>query len=121
MARVALIGIAGAAGALARYWVGQAVGARSFPWATLGINVAGSLLLGFVLAGPITDRWPPNASVAVAVGFLGAFTTFSTFAFETTALLRDDRPLAALAYVGASVLLGLAASALGYVVGRALV
>jgi CrcB protein len=72
-----------------------------------------------VLAGPIGERWPPNATIAVAVGFLGAFTTFSTFTFETTALLRDSRPLAALLYVGASVLLGLAASAIGYVIGRA--
>src|SRR5215218_1117594 len=117
MARVALIGIFGAAGALTRYGVGQAIGARSFPWATLGINAVGSLLLGIVLAGPIAERWPPNLTIAAAVGFLGAFTTFSTFSFETTALLRDDRPLAAIAYVGVSVLLGLAASAVGYAIG----
>jgi fluoride exporter len=119
MARVALIAIAGAAGALARYWIGQAVGARSFPWATLGINVAGALILGFVLGGPIAARWPADLTAAIAVGFLGAFTTFSTFAYETTAMVRDDRPLAALAYVGVSVVVGLAASAVGYVIGRA--
>ena len=119
--RLGLLAVAGAAGALARYGIGQAVGPRSFPWATLLINVVGSLALGFVLAGPIAARWSPDVTTAIAVGFLGAFTTFSTFAYETTSLLRDDRPLAAFAYVGASLAIGLAASALGYVIGRALV
>ena len=118
--RIGLIAVAGAAGALARYGIGNAVGPRSFPWATLAINLAGSLVLGFVLAGPIAARWPPDVTAAIAVGFLGAFTTFSTFAYEATALLRDDRPVAAFAYVAVSLVVGLAASALGYVVGRAL-
>ena len=116
-----MIAVAGAVGALARYGLGQLVGPRSFPWATLGINVLGSLLLGFVLGGPIAERWSPTATTAIAVGFLGAFTTFSTFAFETTSLLRADRAGAAFAYVAVSLAAGLAASALGYVVGRAVV
>ena len=62
---------------------------------------------------------PPTSPTAIAVGFLGAFTTFSTFAYEATALLRDDRPVAAFAYVASSLVIGLAASALGYVLGRA--
>jgi CrcB protein len=119
VARVALIALAGAAGALARYGINQAVGPRSFPWATLAINVAGSLLLGFVLGGPIAQRWPGTPTLGIAVGFLGAFTTFSTFSYETASLLRADRPVAAFGYVAASVLAGLAASAIGYVVGRA--
>ena len=118
--RILLIAVAGAAGALARYGVGQAVGPRAFPWATLSINLVGALLLGFVLAGPIAAQWNADATIAITVGFLGAFTTFSTFAYETTDLLRDDRPLAAIAYAGTSLVAGLAASAVGYVVGRAL-
>ena len=118
MVRVVLVGAAGALGALVRYWIGSAVGVRAFPWATLGINVLGSFLLGVVLGGPGTDRWSATATTAVAVGFLGAFTTFSTFAFEATALVRDDRAAAALAYVASSLALGLAASALGFVVAR---
>ena len=118
--RVGLIAVAGAAGALARYGIGQAVGPRSFPWATLAINVVGACALGFVLAGPIAARWPTDITAAIAVGFLGAFTTFSTFAYEATTLLRDDRPVAAFAYVASSLVIGLAASALGYVLGRAL-
>ncbi|CAN5607260.1 fluoride efflux transporter CrcB [soil metagenome] len=119
VARVLLIAVAGAAGALARYGIGVAVGVRSFPWATLGINVAGSFLLGVVLAGPGASRWSTNVTTAVGVGFLGAFTTFSTFAYETQTMLRDDRFARAAAYVSASVVLGLAAAALGYVTGRA--
>lgn len=118
-ARAAMVGLGGAAGALSRYWIGMAVGVRSFPWATLGINVAGSFALGFVLAGPGASRWSGNVTTAVAIGFLGAFTTFSTFAYESTTMVRDDRGAMALAYIGASVGLGLAAAALGYMTGRA--
>lgn len=118
MQRALFVAGAGALGALARYWIGLAVGVRSFPWATLGINVAGSFALGYVVAGP-GPRWSKPVEAAVAVGFLGAFTTFSTFTYETTTLARADRATAAAVYVGASLGLGLLASALGYVVGRA--
>jgi CrcB protein len=120
MARLGLLALAGALGVLSRYGLSQAVGVRSFPWATLGINVVGSLLLGFVLAGPVAASWPGNVTTAISVGFLGAFTTYSTFAFETTTLLREDRPGTAFAYVAASLAIGLGASAVGYVIGRAL-
>lgn len=116
--RVALVAVAGAFGAVSRYWIGSAIGVRSFPWATLGINVVGSFLLGLVLGGPGATRWSDTATTAVAVGFLGAFTTFSTFAFEATALVRDDRAGAALAYVATSVVVGLGASAVGFLVAR---
>jgi len=118
MLKVALVGAAGALGALARFWIGTSIGVRSFPWATLGINVLGAFLLGLVLGGPGATRWSATATTAVTVGFLGAFTTFSTFAFEATALLRVDRVGAAFAYVASSLVLGLGASALGFVVAR---
>jgi CrcB protein len=113
-----MIGLAGAAGAITRYGVGRAVGARTFPWATLSINVVGSFLLGVLLAGPGSTRWSTTVTTALGVGFLGAFTTFSTFTYETDELLRDNRPAMAVAYVGLSLALGLAAGAIGYVVGR---
>ena len=116
--RVVLVAVAGALGALSRYGIGQAVGTMTFPWATLGINVVGCAALGFVLGGPGRD-WSPDVTTAIAAGFLGAFTTFSTFGFETTALVRDGRAAAAALYVVASVGLGLAAAALGWVAGRA--
>jgi CrcB protein len=112
--KVVLIALAGAAGATARYAVGSWVGVRSFPWATLGINLAGSFLLGFVLHRATLDRWPDAATAAVSVGFLGAFTTFSTFSSETWGLLRTDRAGAALVYGSLSVVGGVAAAAAGY-------
>ena len=117
--RVALIAVAGAAGALTRYGVGNAVGVRTFPWATLAINVIGSFLLGLLLqAAP--GRLDDDVRVALGVGFLGAFTTFSTFSYETVTMLRDGRAGAAALYVAASVMAGIAAGALGYRFGEAL-
>jgi CrcB protein len=118
MLRAAAVGAAGALGAVSRYWIGLAIGTRAFPWATLSINVAGSFALGVVLAGPALTRWSTTMTTAVAVGFLGAFTTFSTFAFETTVMMRENRTAASATYVAASVALGLAASAGGYLLGR---
>lgn len=114
------IGLAGALGAMARYRIGVAVGIRGFPWATLGINLAGCFLLGVILAAPAADRWPASATAAVAVGLLGAFTTFSTFGYETFTLLRTGRGGTALLYVLASVVGGVLAAATGYAAGRAL-
>jgi fluoride exporter len=115
--RLLLVGVLGATGALARYAVGSAVGQTSFPWATLAINVAGAFLLGLlVVAG--AARWDEDIVIGAGVGFLGAFTTFSTFGVETHTLLRGERYGAAAAYVAASVLLGVAAAALGWSVGR---
>ena len=64
--KAALVGIAGAFGALARYGIGLAVGSRPFPWATLGINLSGSFLLGFVLAFGIERGWSETTTVPLA-------------------------------------------------------
>lgn len=114
-----LIAAAGAAGALARYGVGVAVGVRTFPWATLFINVVGSFLLGLVVAtGPA--RLSADIRLGLAAGFLGAFTTFSTFSHETVTMVREGRVASAALYVAISVLGGLAAAAAGYFSGRPL-
>ena len=115
-----LIAIAGAAGALTRYGVGRAVGPRTFPWVTLGINVSGSFILAFLVTIGAARDWPETTTVPLAVGFLGAYTTFSTFSYETFTLLRTDRAPAALGYIAASVVSGLAAAALGYAFARRL-
>lgn len=113
------VAVAGAIGAVVRYRIGVLVGVRTFPWATLGINVSGSFFLALVLAGPAASRWSPSMTAAVAVGLLGAFTTFSTFGYETVTLVRDDRLGLAAGYVTVSLVGGLSATALGYVAGRA--
>ena len=118
--KVALVGIAGACGALVRYGIGLAVGTKPVPWATLGINITGSFLLGFVLAFGIERGWSETTTVPLAIGFLGAYTTFSTFSYETFTLARTDRALMATAYVAVSVVGGLLAAYAGYTVARRL-
>ena len=115
-----LVAVAGAVGALLRWRVGVAVGLRSFPWATLAVNVVGCFALAVVLAGPATSRWSPATSTAVAVGLLGAFTTFSTFGYETFTLMRTERWTMAASYLVLSMCGGLAATGLGYLAGRAM-
>ncbi|MDP9396979.1 MAG: CrcB family protein [Actinomycetota bacterium] len=117
--RILLVAVAGALGALCRYAVGLAAGSAAFPWATLAINVAGSFLLAALLAVAPVPRG--DVTVALGTGFLGAFTTFSTFSVETLALLRDGRAGAAAAYVAASMVLGVAAAGAGWLVGDRLV
>lgn len=119
MPRMIHVGVAfaGALGALARYWLHVAVGGTAFPWSTLGINTAGSFLLGLVLA-VAPGRWDATLTTAIGVGFLGAFTTFSTFAYETLTMLRAGRHLPALGYLAGSVVLGVAAAMAGYALGR---
>lgn len=115
--RAMWVGVAGAAGALCRYGIGLAAGPQFFPWPTLGINLAGCFVLAFLLQHG-TGRWPVDFQIAVAVGFLGAFTTFSTFGYETLVLLREGRGGRAALYVVASVVGGLGAGALGWALAR---
>ena len=115
-----LIAAAGAAGALCRYGIVLAIGARPFPVATLLINVAGSFLLGLVLTYGALGRLSPQATTAIAVGFLGAFTTYSTFSWELFDLGRTDRLAAAGGYLALSVIAGVVAAGLGYRLGELL-
>ncbi len=117
--KVVLVAIAGATGALSRYGIGVAVGVRSFPWATLGINLVGSYALGLLLVLGAERGWPETTTTPIAIGFLGAFTTFSTFSYETWTLARTDRLDTAAVYVLASVIGGVLAAAGGYATARA--
>lgn len=111
-----LVAIGGAAGAVARYgvagWVHQSSG-TVLPWGTLAVNLAGSFLLGLTL--PVMEQLPlaPEVRALVAVGFFGAFTTFSTFSYEAVRLLQAGEWARAGAYVFGSVVLGLLAAAAG--------
>lgn len=119
MTRLALIAGFGAAGALARLGVGNLVGWRSFPLATLLVNLAGSFALGVLLTWGVT-RVSRDVGSGLAIGFLGAFTTFSTFAVDAKLLADDGRVAAAALYVALTMALGLAAAITGVLVGRAL-
>lgn len=107
--RVAAIAAGGAAGAVARWAVLAAYQPHTVvPWPVVLVNVAGAMLLGALLAIEVTH---PRQRLLLhdvgAIGFCGAFTTFSTFSVGTVELLSDDEPLAALIYVAASVGLSL--------------
>ena len=122
--RTIWVGIAGFFGAIARYALGGFISDRTrgaFPWETLIINVSGCFALGFLFT-LLTERFIPNPTVRVAltVGFLGAYTTFSTFAFETMRLAQDGAMLLASVNIIASVGVGLVAVYAGTWAGRAL-
>ena len=109
----------GGVGALARYLVDTAVGLRlggRFPLGTLLVNVSGALALG-VLAGAAVAH---GASLLIGAGFLGGYTTFSTWLWESLVLAEDGRSGAALANVAVQLALGFGAAALGWAVGAAL-
>jgi CrcB protein len=116
---LAAVAAGGALGAPARYAVGRLLSTGSFPWATFAVNAVGSFALGFVLV-LFLERFPPSRRLRpfVATGVLGAFTTYSTFAVETDLLVRAGRLGLAVAYVVATVAVGLAAVRAGMVVGR---
>jgi fluoride exporter len=120
-ATAGLVALCGGLGCLARYAAGVAADralGRSLPWGTLGVNLAGSLLIGVAVAyfaarGQLDGR----ARIAVTTGFLGGFTTYSTFAYETVALVERDRLAAAALYLTST----LAGGALACVAGMWLV
>jgi CrcB protein len=115
---VLLVAAGAAVGAPLRYLVDRRLQARHrhLPWGTLIVNVAGSLLAGAVAAA-VLDRGAAGWLLpAVVVGFCGALTTFSTFAYETATLLEDGAVGRALVNVAASVVLALAGCALGWAV-----
>jgi CrcB protein len=118
---LAAIALGGALGGGARYLIERAAAppAGRFPWATFGINVSGAFVLAVLLVF-VLDVWPPTRYVRpfAAIGFLGAFTTFSTWMLETADLLARDRVAVAAGYLAGSVVTGLAAVSLGLVVGR---
>ena len=115
--RIALIAVFGAIGTLARYGLQGIVQVRlgsTFPYGTLLVNLSGCFLLGLI--GQFTMNRlviSPDWRVAIAVGFFGGYTTFSSFGWETAKLLEEGAWLRASAYVSASVVAGLLLSVAG--------
>ncbi len=124
MTELLAIAIGGALGALARHGVtqgGTMLFGADFPYGTLIVNVAGSLLIGVAYVA-IVERGALNPALrpALMVGFLGAFTTFSTYSLQAIALLQEGRGLAAASYVMGSVVLCLVATGIGIALTRTL-
>ncbi|MFH1719227.1 MAG: fluoride efflux transporter CrcB [Planctomycetota bacterium] len=124
MLKFVCIAAGGAIGAVARYglsgWV-QNLGGGSFPLGTLFVNAAGSLLMG--LFWGLSELVPvsPVVRLFFAVGFLGSFTTFSTFSLETFTLLRDKETMLGLANIGLNNLLALVFVFGGYFLSRSVI
>ena len=122
MIRYLLVLIGGGTGAMARYAAGSAIMIRfggKFPLGTLVINVTGSFLIGFLMT-MLTERFKldPNWRLLLVVGFLGGYTTFSSFEWETYSALRDGARWTGALNVVSSVMLGYAAVWLGAILAR---
>ncbi|WP_433382365.1 fluoride efflux transporter CrcB [Actinoplanes sp. CA-142083] len=113
-----LIALGAAIGAPLRYLTDRTVQAKHdsvFPWGTFSVNVAGSLLLGFVAGLPADPAW----TALLGTGFCGALTTYSTFSYETLRLTQDGFRFYALVNVIASVVAGLGAAGVGLLLAQA--
>ena len=123
MFKILLVGLGGFCGAVARYFVSGFMlkVSAAFPWGTLVVNVVGSFLLGFLMA-LVTETLAisPNERLFLAIGFLGSFTTFSTFIYETNSLLEEGEFLLAGVNLFSSLLLGLFGLRLGIWLARVL-
>ena len=119
-----LIGIGGALGTIARYWVGSTIGSRMgirFPYGTLVVNITACLVLGFTLTymGKRADL-NPAWRFLLPVGFIGAYSTFSTYEWETLSTIRSGAFALAALYAVGSLVVGLAAVWCGAALAEAL-
>jgi len=122
--RYLLVGIGGFFGSIARFWVGGAVYARlgtRFPWGTFFVNISGCFAIGFIMI-ILTGRPQvgPSWRYLVPIGFIGGYTTFSTFGYETLMSFREGAMLTGSLNILLSVVAGLIAVWLGMICGRAL-
>jgi len=119
-----MVGVGGFIGAIARFWLGSHIGERMgtrFPYGTFVINISGSFLIGLILT-VLSERThlSPNWRYLIPIGFIGAYTTFSTFEYETLRGVQDGQFWIASLNVVLSVLLGFAAVWGGVMAGRAI-
>jgi CrcB protein len=125
--QILLVSFGSAIGGLTRWGVSEAFAywfGKGFPWGTFFINVSGSLFLGW-FATVLAERLPPGGwlhpddlRLLVAMGFTGAYTTFSTFEYDTDRMIREDAGFAGMLYLLGSVALGLVAVRCGVLLAR---
>ncbi len=110
-----LVGLGGALGSMLRYAISLLVTVKQFPYSTFIVNIAGSFIIGAVLALSLKNElFSNNWKIFLATGICGGFTTFSAFAAENMALLQSGKYGIAFIYIMASLLLGIAAVVLGF-------
>ena len=111
MQKYLLIALGGALGSVARYWLGSTIAARAglrFPWGTFVVNLSACLIIGFTLTS-LGRRVGLNPAwrYLIPIGFIGAYSTFSSYEWETLSTLRNGAFALAALYAGGSLLLGL--------------
>jgi CrcB protein len=116
-----LVGAGGFLGANARYWLGGWIQTRTggtFPWETLAINIAGSVIIGVFMELALREGWNPNWRLFIAVGILGGFTTYSSFAYESVNLISEKTYDWAMFYVFGTAILCVAGAWIGRLAAR---
>jgi fluoride exporter len=122
MIRYAMVAIGGGMGSVLRFWVGGFVSGRMgtrFPYGTFLINCTASFLIGFIIT-LLAEKthWNPNLRFLIPIGFIGGYSTFSTFEYETFRVIQDGQLMIGILNVILSVILGFISVWLGVIVGR---
>jgi CrcB protein len=122
MTKYLMVGLGGALGSMLRYWVGGVMSNRlgiRFPYGTFVVNITGSFLIGFIVT-LLAERthWNPNWRYLIPIGFIGGYTTFSTFELETFRSFQDGELLIASLNVLLSVVVGFFSVWLGVITGK---
>jgi CrcB protein len=124
VAKTLMVGTGGFIGANLRYWLGGYISSRladaTFPWQTMFINVTGSMIIGLFMGLMTGLNWNPNWRLFFAIGILGGYTTYSSFAYESIGLLGNKQYVAALLYIEGTALLTVFGAWLGLVGSRLL-
>ena len=115
---IIFVGLGGMVGSVLRYLIYLFYGNHNFPYATLFINIVGSLLIGAIAGYAARNMAFAEWRLFLATGICGGFTTFSAFSMECVQLLQQNRNIAAITYACGSVLLGIAAAFAGYIFTR---
>jgi fluoride exporter len=119
-----MVGVGGCLGSILRFWLGSYIGNKMgtrFPYGTFVINITGSFLIGLVFALlTVRTQWSPNWRYLIPIGFIGGYTTFSSFEYETLRTMQDGQIGLGLLYVAASVVVGFVAVWGGMIAGGAI-
>ncbi len=101
-----MVALGGAIGAVLRFYISETFPSEAFPWATLSVNLIGSVLLGALTAFAAANLVSETTALLLGAGVLGAFTTMSTFSVETAMLIDEERWVTVIGYVAATAVIG---------------